>query len=160
MKTHFPVLRRRTLWSQTMVPFLQFTAFLFLARGLFFWAFIPLALGLLLLVSFPTEPMVPSPASKAEWRYAFLMRRAAGTFFGFWIIFQPGVVDLADHLLSSEALWDWRLILAVFVWCLNRSFSNFRKVTNLTDLEILAIYDDPACGKGIQQSEKDVTPNA
>ncbi len=103
---------------------------------------IPLAFAWLFMGSFPIENAIPAQASKKDWKYGYLMRMVGSWFFMLWIIFQPGFADLISHLFSSEALWDWRLIVAVFIWCLNLSYSNYRKANELEDLDILAIYDD------------------
>jgi hypothetical protein len=53
-------------------------------------------------------------------------------------------MPLIDRVFSSEAPWDWRLIIAVLNWCCPGSILNDRKACSLNDHEILTIYGDSA----------------
>jgi hypothetical protein len=160
MKNHFQRLRKLTLLSSTIAPFFIFLAFICAARDSLVWAVIPLSIAFLLLLSFPTEVRAPAAPTKSEWRYGLWIRMFGSWLLIFWILAQPGASDLISRLISSEALWDWRIILAVFIWCLNMSITNFRTASSLEDVEILAIYDDSERDRIMRQAEQGVTPNA
>ncbi len=88
-----------------------------------------------------------------------MMSFLATPLFLFWLISLPEVEAFFERLDSDKALWDWRLILAVFAWLCHWSYSNYRKVADLKDQEILAIYDDePALEPQQAEQAEDTNP--
>ncbi|MFT5104644.1 MAG: hypothetical protein ACI9UA_000259 [Pseudoalteromonas tetraodonis] len=141
MKTHFAKLRRLITLSAIMAPLLMFVGFLCLARGWAVWAVIPTGLGIFLAGAFPYEIVSPKdPEGKLGRWIGFI-----GTFFfSIWIVSLPEILSFLERLTSGEALWDWRLILAVFIWSCHWSYVNHRKAQALKDHEVVAIFDEDA----------------
>lgn len=159
MKKHFKRLRKLTMLSTTVAPLLIFLAFVCYAKGSLLLAAVPLILGIVLTLSFPTAVMAPAPHAKSEWRYTIWIRMVVTWLIIFWVINQPGAMDLVSHLLSTEALWDWRIILAAFILTCSRSIANYKEAGDLDDSEIIAIYDDATRHRLIQEAEQGAPSN-
>jgi hypothetical protein len=153
MKNHFKKLRRLTQLSSTIAPLLIFIAFVCFAKGSLLLAAFPFIFGIALILSFPTDIMAPEPHGKSEWGHAIWIRMAVIWLIIFWVTNQPGAMDLVSYLFSSEALWDWRVILAAFLMSLGRSIANYRRAVDLDDIDIIAIYGDAPRNRIIQEGE-------
>jgi hypothetical protein len=154
MKKHFKRLRRLTVVSSTVAPFLVFLTFICVARDSPFLATIPALAAWLLFSIFPTKVTTRVIEAKPSYNCLWWFRLPISALMAIWLLKQPGVTDLISHLYSKEALWDWRIISAVFLACFKWGLGNYYDSNDLDDREILAIYDDQARDRITQKAEQ------
>lgn len=105
--------------------------------------------GIAILMIFPTERLEANEPDFSKESVVTWLQVAAALSFSFWITEMPWFSSAVDQILSRDSLLDWRLILAVFLWCLTWGISMVRQAIALTNVEIVEIYsgcpskDDP-----------------
>jgi hypothetical protein len=62
----------------------------------------------------------------------------------FWFEEMPWFSSFLENISSKDSLWDWRLLLAVFLWCLAWSVTMVIQAIALTDSDIVSIYSSSA----------------
>ncbi len=58
-----------------------------------------------------------------------------------WLVAMPEYDALSDRIFSGDALWDWRILTAGLITCVRSSLIWYKRVKNLTDMEICELYE-------------------
>lgn len=145
MTTHFKKLKNLTVIASSLAPILFFLTFICYVYGEGFWFFIPFFVAAVCSLGFPLQPW-PSEKTDSE-TSAFERIRWFFYYIGFiliihWLAITPEFVNLIKKVSSKESLQDWRIILAMAIWHLCWSLSNYFKSKNLDDKDVVAIYED------------------
>ena len=144
MSSHFAKIRKLTIWATTAAPIFYFSAFLCFAYNLDYWVILPFLIAVVLSFGFPLEriPADSQEATRSSIGWLGYIRWAGSMLFIFWIVQLPEFIPLIDRIFTKESLQDWRIILAMLIWLLSQSVSNYLKSLQLQDEEILAIYEE------------------
>lgn len=144
---HFQKIRMLTTASRVIAPGIVFVAFLLYLKYGFFIGFLASCPACVVLMMFPGKrPEPQQSAFSQEWITA-MFYVAAAYCLAYWVEDMPWWNTLWNQLMSRDGMWDWRLIVAVYLWCCAWCFSMIMKARAMTDEEILSIYqpkDDQA----------------
>ncbi len=105
------------------------------------WAFIAVGLGILLLCAFPCETTTVGCPVDLDGKIKAGLIAGGTLLLLFWTDSIPEFEPFIDHLFSSGAIQDWRLIVAVFLWICHWGYTNYLKASSLEDHEIVAIFE-------------------
>ena len=143
---HFQKIRMLTTASRVIAPGIVFVAFLLYLKYGFLVGLLASWPAFFLLGMFPSELRATPEPSFSHW--VIHMFYVAGIFcFIYWAEDMPWCQELWKQLMSRDGMWDWRLIVAVYLWCCAWCFAMVMEVRAMTDEEILSIYqskDDQA----------------
>jgi hypothetical protein len=138
MLTHFPKMRRYIRITSILTPVLSFIAFIIYASGS---EGLALCIGLIAFIcgcAFPHQKLTEEPTTKIQWN---ILNIIPMIFFTVWLVSLDSFRALIDEFYSSSAMWDWRLITAIFIWHAHWTYQRFNSASDLTDEEIIDIYD-------------------
>ncbi len=126
-------------------PLCALGAFLCFANG-FFLVAVPLAgIALLLVAAFPIKRLSyygsAYGAAEPSDKLRDCIRMAIFILVTLWGVSLPAYSVFMEGVYSDHSLWDWRIILAAFIWSGHMIYSNLRVVSSSSDDKILAFYD-------------------
>jgi hypothetical protein len=156
MTTHFERLRKLTICARIITPSLVFVAFLLYIKLGAWPSMLTNMVGLIILMIFPTERTNTEAMDLKSRSFVYWLQTAAAFSFTSWIIEMLRFSSLFDQILLRDSLWHWRLVLAVFIWCLTWSCNMVRKAIALTDRDIVTIYSSSS-SEGNPESKQDAT---
>lgn len=154
MAAHFERLRRLTVFARIITPTLVFIAFLLYVKFGIWPSILVFIAGVVILMIFPTKRTNTEKMDLSRRSFVHWLHIAAAVSFAFWITEMPWFSSLFDQIISRGSLLDWRLILAVFLWCLTWSCNMVLEATALADCDFITIYSSSS-SKGNPESKQD-----
>jgi len=128
--------------ASVLVPALSFFAFMMYSRGFEGLALIAGVIAFICACAFPHEKVLVESSTLRQWDYHSILNLVPTVLFVYWFVSLDSVHLLIDEVFSASSLWDWRLISAVFIWHLQWGYTGFKKASNLSDEEIIGIFDE------------------
>ena len=161
MKTHFLKIRRLMAIRSILCPaFILFAYFAYIYSCQWL-AIILSALCFLVYSAFPNKNE-EDPEYFEDIRVLMTYRRFKAAFsyipyifFSLWIVHHIEFMDMVERLLTAESLGDFRMIIAMIGWSILWGTSNYRKVSELSDADVIEIYESYEVAKGNAVNEQD-----
>lgn len=157
MITHFPKMRRYIKLASVLAPALSFLAVMMYSGGFVGLALLAVVSAFVCGCAFPHEKVLVESFTQSKWDQYSILNLTAMLLFMYWFASLDGFHLLIDEVFSASALWDWRLITAVFIWHFHWGYTGFKKASDISDEAIVGIFEEDISNQTKRKNEMDLT---